>query len=544
MALAFHCRCTVKCAGLDWCYRHVVLALTPQPHGDSHLAGNTQLLEYGPQFRFTPEKNWMNDPNGLVYHDGIYHIFYQYNPNGAKWGYISWGHAISTDLVHWKHLPIALECEVDANGNIMEMFFSGSAVPLSFCPPTSYGQVIREGQQSQSIAFSNDNGLTWTKYKGNPVIPSPPPVPRSTLESQFGPYNARFGEWECPSLFPLFVDGNTASEKWIMLIGINPGGVVAGSGTQSIIGSFDGKTFVADLSDDFESTSSTFEELGWTATGDFVCTGPRKASTVNAGKIKGCLGNGIMTTCLSGGTGTGTIASPKFTITEDYISFLVAGDYYPDNPVSMNLVVDGKVVHRWQRGILDCHRCQPLPSAHLHIDEIVFSNSPKDKANWNDFGPDYYAAATYNGMPNPEGTLVGWMNNWGYANDIPTSTWRSAMSIPRRLVQQPLSSVLTLYTAALYSHNFSALQCGETEVNVPALYDARMKLALKFARGTGTKFGVCLRSNATNTQETVIGYDFLGQNVFVDRFKSGNDSFACTRKRDCQLDRCLLSRGK
>ncbi|KAK9427402.1 glycosyl hydrolase [Lipomyces doorenjongii] len=535
------------------------------------------IEEYGPQLHFTPEKNWMNDPNGLVYHDGIYHIFYQYNPNGTKWGYISWGHAISTDIVHLKHLPIALECEVDANGNIMEMFFSGSAVvdfnntkartfflrPMvaiytSHYPSahtTSNGQVIREGQQSQSIAFSNDNGLTWTKYKGNPVIPSPPPEyadqynqfrdpfvfwhsPSSkwikvatlamkqtllifssdnlkdwTLESQFGPYNARFGEWECPSLFPLFVDGNTASEKWIMLIGINPGGVVAGSGTQSIIGSFDGKTFVADLSDDFESTSSTFEELGWTATGDFVCTGPRKASTVNAGKIKGCLGNGIMTTCLSGGTRTGTIASPK--------SCMVGKEAYL-------IVTDVK----------------PLPSAHLHIDEIVFSNSPKDKANWNDFGPDYYAAATYNGLPNPEGTLVGWMNNWACANDIPTSTRRSAMSIPRRLVQQPLSSVLTLYTAALYSHNFSALQCGETEVNVPALYDARMKLALKFARGTGTKFGVCLRSNATNTQETVIGYDFLGQNVFVDRFKSGNDSFACTRKRDCQLDRCLLSRGK
>ncbi|KAK9427577.1 hypothetical protein V1505DRAFT_403821, partial [Lipomyces doorenjongii] len=90
---------------------------------------------------------------------------------------------------------------------------------------------------------------------------------------------------------------------------------------------------------------------------------------------------------------------------------------------------------------------------------------------------------------------------------------------------QPVSSVSTLYTTALYSHNFSALKCGETEVNVPAPYNARMKLALMFTRGTGTKFGVCLRSNATITQETVIGYDFLGQNVFVHRFKSGNSSF-------------------
>ncbi|KAJ8100201.1 glycosyl hydrolase [Lipomyces tetrasporus] len=612
--------------------------------------------EYRPQFHFTPENNWMNDPNGLVYHDGVYHMFYQYNPNGNTWGYMSWGHAISTDLVHWKHLPIALECEVDSNGNVMEMFFSGSAVvdvnntsglavsigkdrngkdifsqPMvaiytSTYPTahtTSNGHVIRQGQQSQSIAFSNDNGLTWTKYNGNPIIPSPPPdyadqynqfrdpfvfwhtptlkwimvltlamkqiiliyssknLKDWTLESQFGPYNARFGEWECPSLFPLYVDDNTAAEKWIILIGINPGGVIAGSGTQSIIGSFDGKTFVADPSEvydpakvpcgstvfqDFEATSSTFEDLGWTGTGDFVGSGPRKASTVNGGKVKGYLGNGIMTTYLFGNIGTGTIASPKFTIRKDYISFLIAGGYYPynpatagtpeDNQVSITLVVDGKVVHSqtgtntetlvwrswnvagWigQEAYLIITDVNTGPSAHIHIDEIVFSDIPKDEANWNDFGPDYYAAATYNGLPTSERTVIGWMNNWAYANSIPTSTWRSAMSIPRklalktidnkvRLVQQPVSSLSTLYTSSLYSRNFSVLECGETKVNVPAPYNTRMKVALKFTRGAGIKFGVILCSNASNTQETVIGYDFLGQNIFVDRFKSGNSSF-------------------
>ncbi|KAK9343585.1 glycosyl hydrolase [Lipomyces starkeyi] len=612
--------------------------------------------EYRPQFHFTPENNWMNDPNGLVYHDGVYHIFYQYNPNGTTWGYMSWGHAISNDLVHWKHLPIALECEVDSKGNVMEMFFSGSAVvdvnntsgfavsigkdgkgkdifsqPMvaiyTSCYPTarttSKGHVIRQGQQSQSIAFSNDNGLTWTKYDGNPIIPSPPPeyadqynqfrdpfvfwhtpsmkwimvtsltmkqilliyssnnLKDWTLESQFGPHNAKFGEWECPSLFPLYVDDNPVAEKWVILIGINPGGVIAGSGTQSIIGSFDGKSFVADPSDvydpaevpfgstifqDFESTSSTFEELGWTATGDFVGSGPQKASTVNAGKVMGYLGNGIMTTYLSGNGGTGTITSPKFTIRKDYISFLIAGGYYPynpvtagtpeDNQVSVNLVVAGKTVHSqtgtntenlvwrswnvagWvgQEAYLVITDFNTGPSAHLHVDEIVFSDCPKDEANWNDFGPDYYAAATFNGLPTSERVVIGWMNNWAYANNIPTSTWCGAMSIPRtlslktinnkiRLVQQPVSSLSTLYTATLYSRNFSALECGETKVNVPAPYNARMKVALKFTRGGGTKFGVILCSNATNTQETVIGYDFLGQNIFVDRFKSGNSSF-------------------
>ncbi|KAK9242150.1 glycosyl hydrolase [Lipomyces tetrasporus] len=591
--------------------------------------------EYRPQFHFTPEKNWMNDPNGLVYHDGVYHMFYQYNPNGTTWGYMSWGHAISTDLVHWKHLPIALECEVDSNGNVMEMFFSGSAVvdvnntsglavsigkdrngkdifsqPMvaiytSTYPTahtTSNGHGIRQGQQSQSIALSNDNGLTWTKYDRNPIIPSPPPEYADqynqfrdpfvfwhaqslkwimvaslamkqilliyssnnlrdwTLESQFGPYNARFGEWECPSLFPLYVDDNTAAEKWVMLIGINPGGVIAGSGTPSIIGSFDGKTFVADPSDvydhakvpfgstvfqDFESTSSTFVELGWAATGDFVGSGPRKASTVNGGKVNGYLGNGIMTTYLFGNIGTGTMTSPKFTIRKDYISFLIAGGYYPynpatagtpeDNQVSITLVVDGKVVHSptgtntetlvwrswnvagWvgQEAYLIITDVNTGPSAHLHIDEIVFSDIPKDEANWNDL-------ARTTTLPR---STTGCRHLNGPAMSIPRKLALKTIDNKVRLVQQPVSSLSTLYTSSLYSRNFSVVECGETKVNVPAPYNTRMKVALKFTRGAGTKFGVILCSNATNSQETVIGYDFLGQNILVDRFKSGNSSF-------------------
>ncbi|KAJ8099512.1 glycosyl hydrolase [Lipomyces tetrasporus] len=621
-----------------------------------HLVRSYYTEEYRPQFHFTPEKNWMNDPNGLVYHNGKYHLFYQYNPNGTTWGYMSWGHAVSTDLVHWKHLPIALECEVDSNGNVLEMFFSGSAVvdanntsgfaiplgkdrrgkviysqPMVAIYTSNYptahtqsnGVVIQEGQQSQSIAFSNDDGLTWTQYEGNPVIESPPSEyadqynqfrdpfvfwhsPSSkwimvaslamkqilliyssdnlknwALESQFGPYNARFGQWECPSLFPLYVDGNTAAEKWVILMGINPGGVITGSGTQTIIGSFNGTTFVADPTDvtdptqipagatvfqDFESTSSTFEELGWTATGDFAGLGPQQASTVDVWNIMGYLGKGVLTTYLFGDVAKGTITSPKFTVTKKYISFLIAGGYYPynpatagtgdDNQVSIGLVVGGQVVHSqtgtdteslvWRswnvagwvgkEAYLVVTDVNTGPFAHLHVDEIVFSDTPKDEANWNDLGPDYYAAATYNGLPTSERIVIGWMNNWAYAQNIPTTPWRSAMSVPRKLalktinnkvrvVQQPVSSLSSLYTSTLYSRKFTALQSGYSKIYVPSPYNARMKVTLRFTRGTGTKFGVVLRSNATNSQETVIGYDFLGQNVFVDRFKAGDNSF-------------------
>ncbi|KAK9243188.1 glycosyl hydrolase [Lipomyces tetrasporus] len=628
--------------------------------GFGHLARAYYTEEYRPQFHFSPEMNWMNDPNGLVYHDGKYHLFYQYNPNGTTWGFMSWGHAASTDLVHWEHLPIALECESDSNGNVLEMFFSGSAVvdidntsgfavpvhdkkgrrrgkkkrytkPMIAIYTSNYptahtepgGAVIREGQQSQSIAYSNDDGLTWTQYEGNPVIESPPPgyedqwnqfrdpyvfwheqtskwimvaflamkqkllIYSSTnlkiwsLESLFGSENARFGQWECPSLFPLHVDGSRSNEKWVLMMAINPGGLVPASGTQYIIGEFDGSTFVPDQADiydptqipsgsivfqDFESTSSTFEDLGWTATGDFVGLGPRQASTVDVWDIRGYLGTGVFTTYLFGDVAKGTVTSPTFTITKDYISFLIAGGSYPynpltagtpdDNQVSFSLVVDGEIVHSQTGGNSEAlvwrswnvagyvgQEAQFLitdantgPLAHIHVDEIIFSDTPKDEANWIDYGPDYYAAVPFNGLPSDDRVAIGWMNNWAYAQNIPTTTWRSAMSIPRKmslktinnklkLVQQPVSTLSSLYTRTLYSRTYKTLQSGQTNVPVPAPYNTRMKLTLEFKRGTGSQVGIILRSNSTNSQETVIGYDFLGQYVFVDRFKSGDNAF-------------------
>ena len=131
---------------------------------------------FRPQYHFTPEKNWMNDPNGLVFYEGEYHLFYQYNPFGDKWGHMSWGHAVSPDMVHWKHLPLALPEEDNV------MIFSGSAV-VDWKNSSGFG---KDGQppmiaiytgynttnnlQYQCIAYSNDKGRTWTKYSGNPVI--------------------------------------------------------------------------------------------------------------------------------------------------------------------------------------------------------------------------------------------------------------------------------------------------------------------------------------------------------------------------------------
>lgn len=247
---------------------------------------------YRPQFHFTPEEKWMNDPNGLVYNKGIYHLFYQYYPGDIVWGPMHWGHAVSTDMVKWEHKPIALY--PDDNG----LIFSGSAVvdvnntsgfgtidnpPLVaiFTYHLMAGEKVgRKDFQTQGIAYSLDNGDTWVKYEGNPVIGNDgikdfrdpkvfwneklqlwsmllvagdhmqvwnsPNLKEWNQVSEFGKEKgAHGGVWECPDLFPLQIEG-ADEEKWVLLISINPGAPNGGSGTQYFVGNFDGETFTTD----------------------------------------------------------------------------------------------------------------------------------------------------------------------------------------------------------------------------------------------------------------------------------------------------------
>ena len=246
-----------------------------------------------PQLHFSPKEKWMNDPNGMFFYEGEYHLFYQHYPDSTVWGPMHWGHAVSTDLVHWQHLPIALY--PDSLGFI----FSGSAV-VDWKNTSGFGEngqppliaifthhnmegerAGRSDFQYQSIAYSNDRGRTWTKYKGNPVVPNTenirdfrdPKVIWDDATSQwvmvfaakdrvklwgskdlkrwehlsdFGTnYGVHTGVWECPDLFPMTVDG-TGEKKWVLLVSINPGGPNGGSGTQYFVGNFDGKNFTLD----------------------------------------------------------------------------------------------------------------------------------------------------------------------------------------------------------------------------------------------------------------------------------------------------------
>jgi fructan beta-fructosidase len=248
----------------------------------------THLELYRPQFHFSAAKGWINDPNGLVYLDGIWHMFYQHFPDLPIWGPMHWGHAVSKDLMHWEERPIALYPDAD-----LGMAFSGSAVmdyentcglgsgdnpPLVLVLTHAGG---RDGTQKQSLAYSLDKGTTFSLYPDNPVLPNPgardfrdPKVFRHapsgdwimvlavgdhvafyrssnllrwTHLSDFGPgYGHQRGVWECPDLFELPILGGQGETRWVLQVDVGDSAPWGGSGGQYFVGTFDGTAFVAD----------------------------------------------------------------------------------------------------------------------------------------------------------------------------------------------------------------------------------------------------------------------------------------------------------
>lgn len=426
-------------------------SVQPEPSSAAD-AGPTYREHFRPQFHFTPAVNWMNDPNGLVYFDGEYHLFFQYNPLGAKWGHMSWGHAVSRDLVRWEHLPVAIP---EADG---VMAFSGSAV-VDWNNTSGFGRDgkpplvaiytgHRETNQSQYVAYSNDRGRTWIVYDGNPVldigrkdfrdpkvfwhqpqqqwvmalaVPDEHKVSfygsrdlkRWRHLSDFGPAAAVGGIWECPDLFELPVDGDPKTTRWVLIVSVNPGAVAGGSGMQYFVGHFDGTRFVAES----------------------PAPGP-----TNAGM-------------------------------------------------------------------------------------------PADQVLWADYGADFYAAVSFSDVPREDGRRLwlGWMNNWEYAQDIPTAPWRSAQSLPRslalrttsqgiRLVQQPVAELQKLRGAR---HVIAPQPIGEAAVSLAAqgIAGTALEIVAEFEVGTAAELGMKVR--AGGREETVIGIDPRAGRLFVDRTRSG-----------------------
>ena len=266
---------TVKILGL----KKDALAINLMRLSDTFDTTNTDY--YRPSYHFTPLYGWMNDPNGMVYKDGEFHLYFQYNPYGSKWGNMHWGHTVSRDLIHWEHLDPAIAR--DPVGHI----FSGSSV-VDKKNTAGFGKdaIIAiytnnsvNHDEVQCIAYSNDNGRTFTKYEGNPVL-----TPFDGLKDFRDPkvfwyekdkcwfmivsadketrfyksknlkkwdYVSAFGkglgqqpcQYECPDFFQLPVNGDEKNKKWVMTMNINPGCWFGGSATEYFVGDFDGKNF-------------------------------------------------------------------------------------------------------------------------------------------------------------------------------------------------------------------------------------------------------------------------------------------------------------
>lgn len=412
----------------------------------NHRKSAAEPERFRPTYHFTPAANWINDPNGLVYYAGEYHLFYQYHPGSTVWGPMHWGHAVSVDLVQWEELPIALY--PDELGSI----FSGSAV-IDWRNTADFGVEAMvaifthdsPAGQRQSLAYSTDRGRTWAKYADNPVIATPPgekdfrdpkvfwyaddgrgghwvlllavadsiwfytspDLIHWTFASEFGEgHGSHAGVWETPDLFHLAVDKGP-EQRWVLSVGVGYGATVDEQGTQYFVGHFDGYTFTN------------------------------------------------------------------------------------DNP----------------------------PATILRADA----------------GPDFYAAQGWNDAPGGRKLWLAWLNNWIYANQIPTGVWRGAMSLPRelglattptglRLVQQPIGEVAKYRGQHSYRQQQSI---DKSELRLDNLPSGALELLVEFAidpAQPATSFG--LHIGAADDERTTIGYTVAECSLFIDRTRSGQLEFS------------------
>jgi len=412
-----------------------------------------------PHYHFTPESGWMNDPNGLYWHDGLYHLFFQHHPDDSQWGPMHWGHATSPDLVRWQQQSIALFPQG------AQTIFSGSAV-VDAANTSGFGDghsapVVaiftlhdsanansgRVDVETQGLAWSLDNGQTWTHYEQNPVLENPgirdfrdpkvawdpqrqhwrmslaahdricfyasPNLKEWTFLSEFGArIGAHGGVWECPDLFQITVEGST-EKKWVLLVSLTLGGPNGGSATQYFVGDFDGTRFT-----------------------------------------------------------------------------------------------------------LDAQFARQLA---------------RDGAAWLDWGRDHYAGVLFNHAPGSAPLMIGWMSNWQYAGNTPTTRWRGTSTIARELAlacngrewllkSRPVSTLASFYhphrhLSRQQDIGEETLLIGENEID---LSKAVLHLTLTEA-DTGTHtFTLCNRRG----ERLLFGIDGARRVLFTDRRHSGRTGFS------------------
>lgn len=429
-------RSNIREAKEDVCWKNLTLA-------DTFDISNRE--KYRPVYHHTPLYGWMNDPNGMFYKDGVWHLYYQWNPYGSKWQNMTWGHSSSKDLVHWEHHPAAIE----PNG--LGAVFSGSSV-VDTENSAGFGKnavvslyTSADASQVQSLAHSVDNGRTFEIYPGNPILTleseardpnmfwdasnkrwvlslahaldhemlffTSPDLKNWTLQSAFGKgIGAQGGVWECPDLFKLKVDG-TGQEKWVLVCNINPGGPFGGSATQYFVGDFDGTTFTADTD------------------------------------------------------------------------------------------ANGNIPTKWM-----------------------------------DFGKDHYATVSWSDAPDNRRTLIGWMSNWQYGADVPTSQFRSANTLPREaglfkgadgqlyLSSTPSPELTALRDKEILKISNKGIGKNPREFSLPVSNDGVCEIILDFDCRKAE--GVDIRIANKDGEYVTLNYNPANHTLSFDRRNSGIVDFS------------------
>jgi len=319
----------------------------------------------------------------------------------------------------------------------------------------------------------------------------------------------------------------------------------------------------------------TYADRGWTATGDLVGKSPAQGTLNGQNTVTGYSGS-FVNTFINGDATTGTLTSPSFVISETSINFLIGGGNAP-GVQCINLKVQGQVVRTstgtdeeklvprsWdvtsfvgQFAVIEIVDGSTGGWGHILVDEITFSDSSNEPygTSWMDYGPDFYAAAPFNGLEIADRTSIAWMNNWQYASAIPTTPWRSIFSIPRRLslktmggrptlIQKPVADFVGLQKST-YTNSINTVAEGSQLLPLTSkTLDITLTFSDRVASSSSSQFGIILRATSDLTQQTRVGYDFGSKRLFVDRTKSGNVGFDGTFSNTYYAPLVAASNGK
>lgn len=399
-------------------------------------------LDYRPNHHFTPPENWTNDPNGLVYLDGEYHLFYQYNPFGDTWGHMSWGHAVSRDLVTWEHLPVAIP-EFDNGDSTTTMIFSGSAVVDSknssgfFEAGFTKGMVAvftahRVGDgvgigQYQSLAFSSDKGRTWERYKGNPVL------------------DLGMLDFRDPNVI-----WNEARNSWLMSV-VKP------------------KEYIAQF---YESN----DLKNWSLLSEFGKQG-------DTTRIWEC-------------------------------------------PSLFKVPVEHSDVEKWVLMISSGHKSEGFVGMQYFVgdfDGTHFTSQEQKEILYVDAGKDFYAAIPFNNLSKGHNkpVVMGWTNNWTYANKIPTVGFRGGFSFPRELSLTKQGEVFKLKSNPISSPEIKSYPLSKGQANLEV---DEGSFHLVIDADASDSFNVKMAYGKDEFIE--IGYDLETEELYFDRRNSGQKAFS------------------